>query len=133
MELNKVICIFVIIILVWFILKSLKQNTEQFGANTLKFVQIGKDRYGLRGDKLNTYSIDKHYRNPNRQIVLNATSGQMWMSDNSPNNEGIDGCNKITCPSNYNDYDESDTCWKCGTINPTKPNKKIEIHSHVPI
>ena len=101
---------------------------EGFEASGTEFIDVGSERYGIRGDKLRRSNIARVYIRPDRHIRISASGGDMYESDRYPCKEGINGCQKITCPS-YG-YDNIDTCWSCGSAYPT-PMKIPDIHPHV--
>lgn len=121
---NIIIIMFVILVVNYFITNKTKKRTEGFDAHTSEFVPFGCERYGLRGDLLRRSSRDRLFIRPDRNIVLNQTSGQMWTSNVAPHEEGMLGCNKIQCPV-YGDYGKDDTCWQCGN-----PSDNIEYTPH---
>src|SRR3990172_10896698 len=106
---NIVIAIIVIILVVWVIYPYF----EGFHAAEYALSPLGHPQYGLRGDRLRTSSIDNFYISPQREIRLSQSNGEMWESDYSPMEQGMQGCYKVECPSIG--YDEQDTCWKCRT------------------
>ena len=72
---NEIILIVAIcLILFWFIY----QRKEGFDKNTVMFVPIGEERYGLRGDRLRRSNISRTYMRPDRHVVLNQTSNPKW-------------------------------------------------------
>ena len=103
---------------------------ETFNSNATEFVPLGEQRYGLRGDKLKTSSIARLYRKPERQVTLNHGGGEMWLSDYSPSDEGIQNCKQIKCPAHHGGYDKQDTCWVCDSGCPQKMVIPY-IHPHV--
>jgi len=108
--------IFIIIAVVFLIWVFMYKNNEPFDSKSVEFVNVGDKRYGIRGDELRTYDIARNFIQPNRNIIINPTSGMMWESNNPPCKEGIHDCNKVACPNNLNDFDNDDTCWQCGTF-----------------
>lgn len=126
----ELIILIIILLITVIVLVFSASIPEYFDQKTVEFVPVNAQRYGLRSDKIHSTDIAKYYRSPYRNIILDPTSGQMWESDRPPNAEGINGCNKISCPPLYNDYDSLDTCWQCGSA---QPDKMIipDIHPHV--
>lgn len=88
------------------------KKKESFGKDTRKFVSVGEERYGLRGERINTYNIGEKYIKSKRKIVLNESGGEKWKSSNKPEKEGIKGCKEMKCPEN-GEYDEEDKCYMC--------------------
>jgi len=126
-KINKemVIIFFVIILAIWVVYPFM----EGFNASTNEFVPVGDVRYGLRGDKLRRVPISKYFIGPNRNIRLSQSNGMMWEADASPEEQGIPDCHKTQCPTNTNEFDSMDTCWKCGSGQ--QPKMAIpDIHSH---
>jgi hypothetical protein len=99
----------VLILLFLFLFFLFINKTEGFDSKMVHFVSPGNIRYGLRGDMLKRSDISRLYKNNNRHIALNPTSGQMWMNNIAPN-----GCKAIDCPNN--NYDTQDTCHMCGSF-----------------
>jgi len=108
-EKKILILVFIIIIIVMLIYPFY----ENFDSTMTEFVPVGYPRYGLRGDLLKRSNIKKYYINPNRNIRLSHSTGEMWESNKSPPDEHIKNCRKVPCPDN-DGYDKLDTCWKCG-------------------
>lgn len=108
---QQIILILLIVILAWWVLSP---SAEGFDANMMEFVPVESDRYGLRGDKLRRRNIDDYYISSHRQMRLNHSTGLMYESNLSPEDEGISGCRKVKCPTGRGEYDDKDTCWKCG-------------------
>lgn len=111
---KKLIVGFVIIILLWLIISpQISQidqidQTEMFDETGTVFVPVGCPRHSLTGERLRPVNISKYFLNPNRNIRLNSTGNWMYAS-----NGGFQGCNKVGCPTNTDEYDKSDTCWRC--------------------
>ena len=106
-----------IIIGIFIFLNRFLKSRETFDRNTVMYVPQSHTRYGLRGEKLCKDSLAKMYYGPYRQIRLDHTGGNiMYISDRTPAEEGIQGCNKVPCPKNLDDeVDNMDTCWYCGS------------------
>lgn len=126
---REMLFVFLAILLIWFIMRP--NSNEAFDASGSEFLPVGRDRYGLRGDLLRRSDISRLYLNPNRQIRINPSSGWMYASNKTPCEEGINGCKKVNCPCNTNEYDGQDTCWNCGSAYPD-PMVIPDIHPHVP-
>ncbi len=108
---------------------------EYFDKNTVEFVALGEERYGLRGDLLRRSDIARLYMRPDRHIRLNDTSGMMYESNFKPAEEGKKGCKKTQCPEHTDEYDQLDTCWNCGHLQPYcgcryPLLKGVPIHPH---
>jgi len=113
MQIDKnCILIFLVILLAWWVLKP---SFEGFGADTQEFLPVGVQRYGLRGDPLRSRPYDDFMISPDRQMRLNHSGGVMWESNLAPGDEGVEGCGKVPCPNNTNEFDCKDSCWKCGS------------------
>lgn len=134
-----VLIILIIVLLVWLIYSryhnknAFFNHAEKFSSQDgVEFMPVGSgDRYGLRGDKLRRSNIDNWYMLPNRQIMLSDSTGEMWQANGTPPSFGIKDCRIVTCPNN-GEYDEMDTCWKCG--NDCQPKMKIpDLTPHVKI
>lgn len=117
--------IILVIILLWYMNPSM---FEPFGENTLEFLPVGRDRYGLRGDLLRRSDIRNNYIDVNRQVRLHPSSGDMYASSATPEEEGIEGCTKVDCPCNTDGY-KGDACWSCGSMD-QEPWKIPAMHSH---
>lgn len=137
-ELNKLAIILIIVLLI--VIMFYPYNTENFDNRTIEFVNVGSPRYDLRGKRLNTYNIENHYMRPDPNIILHPSGGKMWESNNSPLQENIPYCNKVSCNSDpngvYNDYSDNNECWECNggpssVLNSTF--KPVPVHSHVPL
>lgn len=129
---KELIFVFLIILLLWLLIKPNRDNTnnnEGFDAKTVEFVPVGNDRYGLRGEKLDTYDIADLYIGPERKIALHPSSEIMWVSDFSPEEELISNCTNVSCPTNENDFDNLDTCYQCGDFKTPITNIPY-IHPH---
>ena len=123
---KKIILIFLIIVLlVWIMYPTSTHNgSETFTSDEQYDVMpslesLTSGRYGLRGDKLRRSSIYNWYMSPDRQIMLNDSSGEMWQANGTPPSFGIKDCRVVKCPIN-GEYDNLDTCWKCGNDCQTK-------------
>jgi hypothetical protein len=103
---------------------------EGFDSNTVEFVPYGCPRYGLRGDKLSLAPADRIFRGPDRHIRLSQSNGVIWEADHPPAMDGLKGCRTEQCPTNTNEFDNQDTCYKCGTWKPD-PMVIPDIHPHV--
>ena len=123
---QNLVAIFLAVIFLWWVCKP--SETEGFDEKTVEFVPVGSDRYGLRGEELRRSDIDTLYIKPDREIRLNHNGGQMWISNNTPAEEGDPNCRKVKCPCNT-EYDNEDTCWKCGDSKP-EPWNIPPMHSH---
>lgn len=108
MEVNRLILAFIIILAIFWVIQPFN---EKFNENTMEFVPIGQQRFGLRSDPLNLRSIENNYISANRHIRLNNNGGMMFESSYPPHGKH---CTKVSCPNNTDAYDELDTCWKCG-------------------
>lgn len=126
---NNLVLILLGIVLLWVFMESRESNSENFNQDANEFVPVGSERHGLRGDMLRRSNIGRLYRNPNRQIRLSASGGDMYHSDRTPKQEGINGCKKVNCPCNTNEFDKQDTCWQCGSTG-YDPQKIPAMHSH---
>lgn len=115
MQVNNLVFVFIIILAIFLIIKPF---TEKFDENTMEFVPLGAQRYGLRSDPLNYRSIDSNYISANRHIRLNNAGGVMFESSNPPQGKH---CTQVNCPNNTNEFDALDTCWKCGKPGCTSP------------
>jgi len=109
MEVNKLVVVFIIILIFFWIVQPF--FNEQFSQNTMEFVPYGDQRYGLRSDPLNYRPIADSYISANRNIRLNEAGGMMFEADNPPQGKH---CRKVDCPINTDEFDALDTCWKCG-------------------
>jgi hypothetical protein len=125
----RTIIIIIVIILFVFLLYP---HLEGFDQTSTVFVPVGYQRYGLRGDKIKSSDIAKNFISPHRNIAIDPTSGEMWQSNNAPCTEGINGCKKVVCPTNNDEYDNLDTCWECGKWDYYKQTIP-PMHPHVPI
>lgn len=123
---QKLIIVIIVILLVWWVIRP--DRMEPFNQNTTEFVPVGSDRYGLRSDPLRRRSIDDYYI-VNRQIRLHPTSNMMYESNKTPEQEGVQGCRRVACPTNTNEYDAGDSCWMCGDECQSKLDVK-SIWSH---
>lgn len=123
---KELIVLFLAIALIWYLMT---RKSEAFDETGSEFVPVGQERYGIRGDLLSRSSIANNYLSPNRNIVLNPSTGQMYTSNNPPTMQGHPNCKQTKCPSNLNDYDATDTCHTCGTGCPTLM-KIPDIHPH---
>ena len=125
-EINKnLLFVFLLIVFLWWVFGP---RMEGFDSNSMEFVPLGVDRYGLRGDKLRRSSIDKYFYSPNRKVRLSHSNAWMYQGHQSPTGEGVPGCYQVPCPQNGG-YDNLDTCWKCGSQCPTAM-KIPAIHPH---
>lgn len=124
-----VFIIIIIICLIW-VFRPLFETFEGFDNTGNVFVPVGYPRYGLRGDRLRRSDISKYYISPRRNIRLNHSNNVIWESNLSPIKENICGCGKAECPLNNNEFDNLDTCWKCGSDQP-EPMIIPPIHPHV--
>lgn len=106
--LTKIILGIALVLLVWLLFCN---KYEGFSKDGIEFVPLGSKRYGLRGDLLKQIDIKKFYINPDRQIRLSNSNGEMWESNNTPSYEGFTGCVKVKCPKVG--YNHLDNCWKC--------------------
>jgi len=109
MDRNVVIAIIVIILVIWL----LRPYFERFDDISSVSLPVGSPLYGLRGEPLRYRSITDNYISPRRQVRLSQSNGDMWDSDFTPAQEGIEGCYNVPCPNVG--YDAQDTCWKCNT------------------
>ena len=98
------------ILLIWLVLRS---NKEGFHVDKSASWPIGWPQYGLRGDLLRTESIDSAYIKRYPNVRLNNTNNEMYDSDRSPPEEGINGCHQVPCPWAPDDYYKGSPCWKC--------------------
>lgn len=121
---KEVIVIFLLILLALWVLYPFM---EGFDATGTEFAQLGRPRYGLRGNPLRQIDIANYYMRPDLRIRISESGGKMWESNNSPMAEGIKDCHKIPCPANG--YDSIDVCFQCGK---NCPKKMIipDIHPH---
>ena len=124
---NQLVVLFVVLFVVWWFWS---QNQEGFDSNTVEFVPYGCPRHGLRGEQLQSAPADRVFIRPDRQMRLNHTSGLMWEANHPPSMDGIPGCRKVGCPTNTNEYDNMDSCYTCGSGQPT-PMVIPDIHPHV--
>src|SRR3990172_396915 len=110
---NNFIFAFLAILLVLYFVATMFKS-EGFNSDTTEFVSEGSERYGLRGDLLRRSGIEKLYMRPDRQVRLSHSGDVVYYSDRSTPDEGVSGCNKVSCPNCYGGFDDLDTCWKCG-------------------
>lgn len=128
MENKYLVLILVIIALMWF----MKVNKENFDPHGVEFVPVGADRYGLRGDLLYRRSVSDYYIRPDRRVRLNDSSGEMYVSNFDPIDEGLKGCKKMQCPMTSRwegSYDNNDQCYNCSDNFKWKI-KMPNIHPH---
>jgi hypothetical protein len=128
---KEVVLIFLVIVLALWVFYPLYDGYEGFDCKGREFVPVGQPRYGLRGEPLLRSCIDKYYIRPDRQIRLSQSNNLMWESDYTPGMEGIKDCRRVSCPTNTNEFDAEDVCWKCGSSCPEKM-KIPDIQPHVP-
>jgi len=116
-QINKevILIILVVILLVWLVFPMVFPGSELFDVTTSEFVPVGYPRYGLRGEPLRRSSILKYFIRPDRNVRLSHSTGEMWVSNKSPTDEGIKDCRQVPCPLYHDGYDKLDTCWKCGS------------------
>ena len=107
------ILLFFLIVVLWFMIRPSRGQEDPFDPTVTEFVPVGDLRHDLRGFPLKQYSIDRQYMSPNRQILLTQNDGEMWRSDVPPGEQGLRGCEKVSCPAFGDAYDSRDTCWKC--------------------
>lgn len=107
------ILLFFLIVILWFFIRPSRGEEDPFDPTVTEFVPVGDLRHDLRGYPLHAASIDRQYLSPNRQIRLSQTGGEMSISDVPPGDQGLKGCEKVSCPPLINSYDSSDTCWHC--------------------
>lgn len=121
-KINKnVVAIFLLVLLaMWVIFPWINSRFERFNPDTNEFVPVGALRHGLRGEPLRRSDIRKLYIREDPNVMLSASGGEMWISNNTPEVEGMKGCKKVQCPA-YG-YDNLDQCWQCAT-----PQVKQEI------
>jgi hypothetical protein len=137
-ELNREVFIVILIalLLLW-VIRPFSVDTrvimseEGFNANGTAFVPEGSDRYGLRGDLLRRSDIAGNFIRPDRNVVLNHSGGEMYVSDYTPAQEGREGCFKVPCTLNppFGPLDKLDVCWKCST-GQRKKSCIPSIHPH---
>ena len=129
--------IVVVLIIIFFLVPKI----EKFDKNTVMFVPVGEKRYDLRGEYKVSSPYEQIYMKPNRQVRIHHTSNPMYISDESPPQEGRKGCKLIPCPPNNNEYDQYDTCWDCSAPHIGQPLPHIisdkssncaVLHKHVP-
>lgn len=113
-EINKeVVAIFLLAILAIWVVYPLVRGRESFDASGTEFVGlVGQQRYGLRGEPLRTSDIRKLYIRKDPNVMLSDSGGDMWISNNTPEIDGMKNCKKVQCPA-YG-YDNLDQCWQCG-------------------
>ncbi len=127
---REMLIVFFVILLVW-LLVTLYRGREGFDADGREFLPVGYPRYGLRGDLLRTESIDTMYIKENPDVRLHHTNNEMYDSNNTPAEEGIEGCVKVPCPcTNGDNYYDGSPCWKCSGSGYVK-QKIPPIHPHV--
>lgn len=80
---------------------------ESFDADMREFVPVGADRYGLRGNLIQSIPISVNYIKKDQDVMLSQTSGEKWVSNFAPQGQN---CNRVDCPGWY---DKLDQCWKC--------------------
>jgi hypothetical protein len=119
---NQIVFLLIIIIGLW----VLYPYFEGFDITTTEFVPVGAPRHGLRGDLLKQHWIGQDFRSDYRQVLLSDSNGEMWESDYSPAQQGIQGCGTVPCP--VNGYDKMDTCYKCKSSPPVPQSYSIWPH-----
>jgi hypothetical protein len=107
---KQIVLIFLLVILAIWVVYPFIRKPESFNADGTEFVCEGCRRHGLRGDPLKQSSILKYYIRPDPHVMLNNAGGEMWISDNSPVEQGIQGCQRAPCPTGYDNLDQ---CWQC--------------------
>lgn len=125
---KEVVAIFLLVVLaVWviypalFMRTSYRSSPEGFDATgTIALQPLGTQAYGLRGEPLRTSDIRKIYIRADPNVMLNRGGGEMWISNNTPEIEGIKNCQRVKCPT-YG-YDNLDQCWQC-----PQPQKKFDM------
>lgn len=124
---NIVIIVLLVLCVIWMLLP----RAEYFDRTTREFVPVGHPRYGLRGDLLNTVSIEDSFYPYDRKIRLSHSNADMYQSFNVPSHVyGTDmACKTTKCPSG-DGYDASDTCYVCGDQE-LQPMVIPDIHPHV--
>lgn len=100
----------ILVILIWIIFSK---KIEFFDRHTREFVPVGYTRFGLRGDLLKKSLLDKYYIRPNRHIRLSQSGSMMRENNCPPKDKYMEECQKVPCPD-VDEYDDLDTCWKCG-------------------
>lgn len=128
---ETVVKIVLLVLLALLIIWMIVPYFEGFDVTASEFVPEGAARYGLRGDLLRRRNISGSYINPNRNIRLTNSGGQMWESNTTPCQQGMNGCRKVPCPEN-DGYDNSDSCWKCGN-ECRQPFKVPDLWPHVKV
>lgn len=124
---ETIVIIFLVVIFLWMVMKP--KRGEGFDADTVEFVPVGSDRYGLRGEPLIRRPTSDYFIRPDRQVRLNNSGGDMYVSNYAPHEEGIEGCQKTQCPMSWGGFDSSDECWNCGNSFQWK-DKIPDIHPH---
>ena len=99
--------ILVIIILVWFIMRT---RNEGFSADTREFVPVGSQRYGLRSDPLSYRDIRTDYIGENRHILTSPTGVEIYQSNDPPTKYG-NNYQQVQCRNIPSEYGSNDTCW----------------------
>lgn len=115
---NEIMLVFLAVIFIWFMFNQFKNKNEGFDDQTVMFVPVGEQRYGLRGEPLRSYDIKENYISANRHLAMHPSGNVMWTSNNAPEEEKITGCNQVQC-QNFgvvNDFDNLDTCHQCGQL-----------------
>jgi len=117
----------ILLILVLYVLWRLLFSREFFDSSTTEFVPEGDARYGLRGNLLNTKSIQTLFYPADRNVRISNAGADMYQTLNVPESQSNQKCNKMACPTNA-DFNCLDTCYSC----PSKPfvSGIPYIHSH---
>jgi len=111
---KEVVAIFLLVVLiVWVLYPAFFKKREGMYdiTGTEALLPLGTQGYGLRGEPIRTSDIRNIYIRADPNVRLNNSGGEMYISNNTPEIEGIKNCKRVKCPS-YG-YDNLDQCWQC--------------------
>ena len=116
MEMNRNLVLLIVIVCIGL---YIIMSSEGFDASGQEFVPVGQQRYGLRGEPIESHSARMNYLPCSTHMVLNHAGGLMYEAATSPLEQGKNGCIKTACP--YNSYEfQGNMCWKCDDGEPAR-------------
>src|SRR5436309_3324560 len=94
------------IVLIWLLVVAPAPAREGFHNMSTVSLPLGYPRYGLRGDRLHTESIDQLYLGRYPEVRLHPSNNEIYDSNVPIPAQGVIGCSPSKCPETQDGYYE---------------------------